>query len=62
MSQVKEQEEESADLRLSELYAWQNALKVPVAELLVEPTDATSPTLLRKMQLIRAVMSHTAGG
>ncbi len=39
LEQVRRQEAADADLPLSVLYAWQKALEVPVAELLVEPGD-----------------------
>jgi hypothetical protein len=36
MDQVRRQEDPCADLSLSDLYRWQEALEVPVADLLVE--------------------------
>jgi len=51
--QVRQQESEGSDLRLSTLYAWQNILDVPVAELLVEPGDGLPSSVLMRSQLLR---------
>jgi transcriptional regulator with XRE-family HTH domain len=50
---IREQELETSDLTLSQLYRWQEALEVPVSELLVEADDAVSPPLLQRAQLVR---------
>ena len=49
---VKKQEE-SPDLKLSVLYRWQDALKVPVTELLAEPNDGLSVPVLQRTRLLR---------
>lgn len=36
-SELRCEEDEKSDLRLSRLYAWQRALNVPISDLLVEP-------------------------
>jgi hypothetical protein len=61
IDQVRLQEEPVSDLLLSELLRWQQALDVPLAELLVE-TDAplseailTRARLLRIMKTVRAI-------
>lgn len=65
MEDVRRQESESADLTLSVLYAWQKALEVPVAELLVEPNDSLATPVLKRSQLVRlmktvlAILEHS---
>src|SRR6188508_2876083 len=39
---IRAQEQATSDLRLSDLYRWQQALDVPVSELLVEDDDPLS--------------------
>lgn len=62
--QLKQQEEETADLTLSELYRWQEALGVPVADLLVESGGTlSSPVqdrarLVKVMKTVAAIMEH----
>ena len=53
VEEVREQETESNDLPLSTLYAWRDVLDVPIAELLVEPSDGYSPSILARSQLVR---------
>ena len=57
---VRQQESESSDLPLSVLYAWQKALEVPVAELLVESGDALTPAVLKRSQLVRLMKTVLA--
>jgi transcriptional regulator with XRE-family HTH domain len=66
MDQVRRQEDPYADLSLSDLYRWQEALEVPVADLLVE-SDAplsepvlTRARLLRVMKTVRAIKESSA--
>jgi len=47
------QQEEDNDLPLSTLYAWQEALDVPVTELLAEGDTSLSAPVLRRAQLLR---------
>jgi len=54
-SQVQQQEQEYTDLPLSALYAWQEALNVPVTELLVENGGELSMPVLRRAQLLRVM-------
>src|SRR6476620_9209648 len=42
VSEVRAQEDERADMLVSELYRWQAALEVPIEALLEEPEDALS--------------------
>ena len=51
---------ETADLPLSVLYAWQKALDVPVAELLVEAGDALTTPVLERSQLVRLMKTVLA--
>ena len=53
LDQVRQQECETADLTLSTLYAWQKAIEVPVAELLVEADESLSGPVLKRSQLVR---------
>ena len=57
VADVKGQELETTDLPLSVLYKWQEALQVPVAELLGEPSDDLSPPLLLRARLVRVMKS-----
>ena len=57
---VRQQESETADLPLSVLYAWQKALGVPVAELLVEANDSLATPILERSQLVRLMKTVLA--
>jgi hypothetical protein len=65
IEQVREQEEPTHDLLLSELQAWQRVLEVPVNDLLVEceaPLSApvlTRARLLKVMKTVRAIKEAT---
>jgi hypothetical protein len=62
-SQARAESEASYDLRLSDLYRWQSALKVPVGELLNEPATGLSPAvawrgrLLKVMRTLRSIQA-----
>lgn len=60
VSEVRAQEEESADIFLSELYRWQAALEVPIDELLHEPQDTLSPRVLTRARLLRIMKTAMA--
>lgn len=60
VEQVRRQELEAADLPLSALYAWQKALDVPIAELLVEAGDCLVPSILQRSQLVRLMKTVLA--
>ncbi len=45
---VRQQEEETSDLRLSDLYRWQQALDVPVNELLTEDAEPLSRPVMER--------------
>ncbi|QDT73538.1 hypothetical protein I41_27270 [Lacipirellula limnantheis] len=55
MSQVRAECEPSCDLRLSELYRWQAALRVPVGELLNEPVTDLSPAVAWRGRMLKVM-------
>jgi transcriptional regulator with XRE-family HTH domain len=57
---VRLQERDTADMLLSDLYEWQKALDVPVAELLVEAGDSLSTPILKRAQLVRVMKTAQA--
>ena len=57
---IRQQEEETSDLPLSVLFAWQKVLDVPVAELLVESGDSLSGPLMQRAQLVRLMKTALA--
>jgi hypothetical protein len=57
---VRAQEEEDADILLSELYRWQSVLEVPLDELLHEPQDALSPRVLMRARMLRVMKTARA--
>lgn len=60
VEQVREQEQAGCDLRLSALYAWQKALEVPVAELLVETDGSFASPVLERSRLVRLMKTVLA--
>lgn len=58
--QVKLQEQQHVDLSLSDLYRWQEALDVPVSELLVDSNDPLSTPVLQRAQLVRLMKTAAA--
>jgi len=52
--------EDSEDLLLSQLYAWQKALRVPIAELLAEPDEGLAPPVLKRAQMVRLMKTASA--
>jgi transcriptional regulator with XRE-family HTH domain len=60
VSEVRAQEDECADLLVSELYRWQHALEVPLEELLMEPTDSLSPRVEMRAQLLKVMKTAMA--
>jgi transcriptional regulator with XRE-family HTH domain len=60
VSEVRAQEDEQADLLLSELYRWQAALEVPVEELLEEPEDSLSNMVSVRAQLLKVMKTAMA--
>ncbi|NUQ66627.1 MAG: helix-turn-helix transcriptional regulator [Pirellulales bacterium] len=60
VSQVKQQEEETADIPVSVLYEWQQALEVPVAELLVEVDEPLSGPVMKRAKMVRIMKTAAA--
>ena len=54
---VRDQESETADLTISQLYQWQQVLDVPISELLFEADDSLSAPVLLRAQLVRLMKS-----
>jgi transcriptional regulator with XRE-family HTH domain len=52
---VCQQEQETTDLPLSMIYAWQTVLDVPAVELLVDSDTLFSPTVLDRARLVRVM-------
>ncbi len=55
VSEIKRLEDERADIPLSLLYKWQEALGVPVSELLVDSRDPLSPSVQHRAQMLRVM-------
>ena len=53
IGELKLQENEGQDLRLSTLQKWHQAFNVPIEELVVEPDDRITPSLELKAHLIK---------
>src|SRR5262245_44687710 len=60
MSQVRNEEESSADLKLTDIYRWQEALEVPISDLLVETDAALSRPVLERARLVRLMKTAAA--
>ena len=57
---LRYQECETTDLRLSDLYRWQKALEVPVEDLLVDPGAPLSRPVMERARLIRLMKTVVA--
>ncbi|MEE9602531.1 MAG: hypothetical protein V3V75_04445, partial [Thermoguttaceae bacterium] len=53
VEQARIQEDESYDLSLEELYKWQRALEVPVANLLVDLDGPLSEPVLKRARMLK---------
>ena len=60
ISELRRQERSETDLRLSDLYKWQELLDVPLSELLVEPVNSLSPPIMRRAQFVRIMKTAYA--
>ena len=64
VEEVQRQEQSSSDMLLSDLHRWQQALAVPIVELLDEPEGELSPPvrlrarLLRVMKTVRSIQQR----
>lgn len=60
MEQARRQTDPSVDLKLSELYVWQKALEVPIADLLVEADAPLSGAVLNRARMLRTMKTVRA--
>jgi transcriptional regulator with XRE-family HTH domain len=60
VGEVRAQENEHADLLVSELYRWQSVLEVPMEELLEEPNDTLSTRVLTRARMLRVMKTARA--
>jgi transcriptional regulator with XRE-family HTH domain len=60
VGEVRAQEDERADMLISELYRWQAALEVPIEELLEEPEDSLSTMVSVRAQLLKVMKTAMA--
>lgn len=60
MRTLRFQEQETTDLRLSELQIWHEALEVPIADLLIESDAPLSRPVLERARLVRIMKSAAA--
>ena len=58
--EIRDQEDESTDLRLSDLYRWQAALDVPLEELLIESERPLLRPVLERAKLVRVMKTAAA--
>jgi hypothetical protein len=58
--ETRQQEDETADLRLSELYRWQEVLEVPLLELLVDPGTPLSRPVMERARMVRVMKTAMA--
>lgn len=58
--QTRALEDETSDLKLSDLYRWQRALGVPVTELLVESDAPLSRPVMERARMIRLMKTTAA--
>jgi hypothetical protein len=57
---ARQEEEETTDLKLSQLYQWQRVLDVPVTELLSESEDSLSRPVLERARMVRVMKTAQA--
>lgn len=57
---LRTQEEETTDLRISDLHRWQKALDVPLSELLEEPRIELSGGIHERAQMVRLMKTAAA--
>lgn len=60
VTKIKIEERPTSDLLLSRVYQWQQALEVPVTELLVEAGDELAGSVLRRAQMVRLMKTALA--
>ena len=59
-SKLKTQEQHSSDITLSQLYAWQKVLDVPLTDLLMESEGPLSRPVLQRAQMLRLMKTAAA--
>jgi transcriptional regulator with XRE-family HTH domain len=57
---LRQQEGETTDLRLSQLLEWQRVLEVPIVDLLIEPGTPLSRPVLERARLVRLMKTVMA--
>jgi transcriptional regulator with XRE-family HTH domain len=57
---VRIQEQESTDLPLSVLYAWQQVLEVPIADLLLDNDGPLSPLVMQRARMVKLMKTAAA--
>lgn len=60
--EIRAQEEETSDLRLSQIFEWQEALDVPLVDLLVDPGTSLSKPVMERARLLRMMKTAAAIG
>ncbi len=60
MKTVRQQEQETSDLPLSVLYAWQQVLEVPIADLLLDNDGPLSPLVLQRARMVKLMKTAAA--
>ena len=58
--ELRSQEDESSDLKLSDLYRWQQALDVPLEELLVECDKPLSRPVKERARMVRVMKTASS--
>ena len=57
---ARQEEEETTDLTLSQIYQWQKVLDVPVAELLAESDESLSRPIMERARMVRVMKTAQA--
>ncbi|MBX7166195.1 MAG: hypothetical protein K1X74_07585 [Pirellulales bacterium] len=60
VSELKLEEDPGSDLHLSQLFQWQEALEVPVGELLEESDAPLSPPVLERARMVKIMKTAAA--
>lgn len=60
MAEVRRQEQEDSDIRISDLLNWQEVLEVPIAELLVEAEGQLSGPVLERSRMVKLMKTAAA--
>ena len=60
LRETRQQEEETTDLRLSELYRWHAILDVPLVDLLIDPDTPLSRPVMERARMVRLMKTATA--